>query len=391
MIKKSVQRILGARAAGVLSAGRSSLRRYPQYILGRGKAGVPEFVAFEVTYRCNARCLMCPFYGEHTDGHPESTAGGRQELTTEELKTLLSQCSALGVTTISLTGGEPFLRKDLCELVRHAGERNLTTTVVTNGSVLDDDLVDGILDSGLDHLNLSVDGPAEEHDHIRGVPGLLTRMEQNIRRLREAQERRNAAHPRLSINCTVSALNQAHLRDLMAVAARWKAHVTFSPVFYTTEEQERAMAAILPPDRPEPMSFRLTDSMLQVDPDVMSRELAAAADTGRETGVTVTHTLEGAKNIETWFTRPGNAPNNKCFHPWHSFRINPYGEVYPCFIQTSMGNTRAMPLAEIWNGRGFVAFRRKLRQAGLFPTCSKCCMLYQRDPVRRMLPRLNWF
>lgn len=69
MLKEVVKRILGRRLATVFSAGIRTLADYPQY-LHAGIAGPLRSLDIEVTFRCNARCRMCPLYGKHSGASP---------------------------------------------------------------------------------------------------------------------------------------------------------------------------------------------------------------------------------------------------------------------------------------------------------------------------------
>jgi MoaA/NifB/PqqE/SkfB family radical SAM enzyme len=66
--------------------------------------------------------------------------------------------------------------------------------------------------------------------------------------------------------------------------------------------------------------------------------------------------------------------SKRCIYPWYSVRINPYGEVHPCF-EYSAGNLRDQTLREIYNGSKMRYFRRILRKKRLFPVCARCCKL----------------
>jgi MoaA/NifB/PqqE/SkfB family radical SAM enzyme len=91
-------------------------------------------------------------------------------MTTEQIKDLIDQIADLGVLALSFTGGEPTLRKDLPELIYHAGvEHNLMNGIASNGYLLPKLLRENKLE-GLDYALLSLDYPkAELHDKWRGI------------------------------------------------------------------------------------------------------------------------------------------------------------------------------------------------------------------------------
>lgn len=122
---------------------------------------VPYSAQIEVTLRCNAYCPFC-FVSTLPDSYVNN------EMTTEQIKILVDQLDQLGVNTLSLTGGEPTLRKDLQELIYYIGvEHNFINGITSNGLLLPK-LIPKL--EGLDFILISLDYPtAEMHDKLRGV------------------------------------------------------------------------------------------------------------------------------------------------------------------------------------------------------------------------------
>ncbi|MBI5555359.1 MAG: SPASM domain-containing protein [Elusimicrobia bacterium] len=76
-----------------------------------------------------------------------------------------------------------------------------------------------------------------------------------------------------------------------------------------------------------------------------------------------------------YFYNPDYAYSSKCFIPWYSGRVSPYGDVYPCSIDVKIGNIRQTPFSVLWNSPRYKDFRNTLKRQGLFPKCAKCCNL----------------
>jgi radical SAM protein with 4Fe4S-binding SPASM domain len=91
------------------------------------KARVPLYATAELTWRCNFRCVHC---------YQEGLRGRHRELSTDEWKKLLDELAELGTLFLTLTGGEPFVRRDTLEIYRHAVESGFLVTVFTNGAHL---------------------------------------------------------------------------------------------------------------------------------------------------------------------------------------------------------------------------------------------------------------
>lgn len=128
-----------------------------------GGAGWPRFLTHTVTFACNARCVMCDSWRKDTTG----------ELSLGEIEAIYRQLPPMDM--VRLTGGEPFVRPDLPEIARLALQwlRPLCLHVTTNG-FLSDRIVRfcETRDRATPlRLLVSIDGPPESHDAIRGHPG----------------------------------------------------------------------------------------------------------------------------------------------------------------------------------------------------------------------------
>lgn len=122
----------------------------------------PMFINFGLTHRCNLRCKICETWEENPNV--------KDELTFEELKKVIAQIADWGKINVSFAGGEPLIRKDdLLECIRFAKKMGLTTYVTTNGTFINQKVASEIIDSGLDHMQVSLDGAIPEtNDYIRG-------------------------------------------------------------------------------------------------------------------------------------------------------------------------------------------------------------------------------
>ena len=119
----------------------------------------PDMIQLMLTPRCNIRCKICDVWKQ------EFT----EELTTDEVKSLIEQAIDMGIKMIYFTGGEALLRKDIFELINYASRPGIITTVNTNGSFITEGFAKEIVSSKLRNINFSIDGStAEIHNSIRG-------------------------------------------------------------------------------------------------------------------------------------------------------------------------------------------------------------------------------
>ena len=390
-LKRAAKSILGPRLIGTTRAGLRALRDYPQYLLGHGIAARLRILEFEITYSCNARCQMCPLYAEHqnADTHRFLARRKKEELSTSEIQSVIEQCARLGTRSVIFSGGEPLLRQDLSELIATVKRFGLSAGVITNGSAISDQKARDIVTAGLDWLHVSIDGPGELHDSIRRVPNLFSRIESNLEVLQGHRTRLGRTNPVVNLGCTVSALNQHRLHELVPIAARWQALLIFRPVFFTIGPSNRAADAACPDLKPE--NWNLPESVRNVDVEALAEELQLVKRLAGRSGVAVSMEIETSiRELRERYYACSHFAHNKCFYPWFAARMNPYGDIYNCSLLNLMGNVREQPLKAIWNSSHYVAFRLSLRQHGLFPQCQRCCSLNPHDVIGRCLPRFSW-
>jgi len=169
----------------------------------------PRVLTYTVTFRCNARCVMCDSWRiERQD-----------ELSLDEIDRILAQLPKLDA--VRLTGGEPFVRTDLAEIAalvqRHLDPRMLHVT--TNGFLTDRvvEFVEGRDRTRPLHLLVSLDGVGAKHDEVRAVPRAWDRA---LSTLEALAPRRRELNLRLAVNQTVlDEDGAAHYRPLRAKLA----------------------------------------------------------------------------------------------------------------------------------------------------------------------------
>ncbi len=155
------------------------------------KAGVPLGVQFDVTYRCNERCVHC--YLDHDD---------HGEMTTAEIMDVLDQLAEAGVFFLSFSGGEVLMRMDFFRILEYARSLLFSVKVKTNAFMIREKEADRLRELGVQSVQVSIYSHRPEvHDAITKLPGSLKRSLAGIRLLRERgmkddhRQRADAAEP----------------------------------------------------------------------------------------------------------------------------------------------------------------------------------------------------
>lgn len=134
----------------------------------------PRNITLTLNYICNQECIMCDI--------KKQKFNKKHEITCEEIKKIIDDMVVLNIPDLVLTGGEPFLYKDIFEVISYAKDRDRKVIMITNG-FYDNCIVEKILISQSDHLQLSLDGStAGTYESIRGVEGSFKVVIDNIKR-----------------------------------------------------------------------------------------------------------------------------------------------------------------------------------------------------------------
>ena len=140
---------------------------------------VPVGCTFDLTHRCNFRCIHC-LVG-HETAQSRSQAG---ELTTEQAKSLLKEVADAGCLFLLMSGGEPLLRNDFADIYVEARRLGMVVTVFSNGSLVTAEHVEVFREFTPRMVEITLYGATEAtFDRITGTPGSYQRAWRGIERL----------------------------------------------------------------------------------------------------------------------------------------------------------------------------------------------------------------
>lgn len=125
----------------------------------------PRIVAWISTLTCNLKCVHC---------YPTAGKVKPAELTTEESKACITEFASTGVKSIFMSGGEPLLKKDLLDLVKHAADEGIMMFLCTNATLLSEKRGNQLKEAGLQGVFVGLEGVSQETvDRFSGVKGTL--------------------------------------------------------------------------------------------------------------------------------------------------------------------------------------------------------------------------
>jgi len=274
-------------------------------------------VIFSITNRCNLRCRMC-----------DIPCGKVEELTTDQWKIVIRDASRLGAQTVVFSGGEPLLREDIFELISFTRKNNLNACVTSNGHLINEQVARDLSISGVNVVNISVEGTRETHDYLRGS-GSFDKAVTGLMNLRKYKIESTVAS-------TVSKYNYRDLPYVLEVAKDCGATTVrlqpFNVIFLQNHKRKN--------------EFLIDKREIKNVEDVIK----VFIDTSREYKISINPTGYLLK-IPVYLSGKNFYPNN-CGALWYSCPINPNGDLFPCWIEGAnnklIGNVAKESLYGLW-------------------------------------------
>jgi MoaA/NifB/PqqE/SkfB family radical SAM enzyme len=211
----------GARTA-VERSLRKNARAVKRVLLatGRDHAPLPEIVQIESTNICNAKCVFCPRDDmERRQGIMDMTL----------FRKVVDECAALGIEHVRMHNyGEPFVDRQLVEKVRYAKQAGIPQVgMISNGSLITEAAARGMIDAGLDAINISVDASGKDVFESTRIGLKYDKVIANIERLVRIRAESGKRRPKLILSFVRqnnSAEEQAFIREWSQIAD--KIHIT---------------------------------------------------------------------------------------------------------------------------------------------------------------------
>ncbi len=320
-----------------------------RYLKWTGRPGKPQALSLEITHHCVAKCLMCNIWKI-----PREVP----DLPLEKWVTLLSMELFSDLRELDLTGGEPFLRKDLPDLISNVSRlkaknlRALQSLAVTTNGLLTDrvlGLTPGILSElrevGLDLVMVcALDGIGPLHDRIRNYPDAWLRVRATLEGLKKIREE----FPNLIIGLktTIVPLNVGELGKIVELAETEGFFTIISPCIVTP-------GRYLNPDRAAELVF---------SPE--AREQMIEFFQGRR----FRWAYHNRKLLE-WAQQ--GVMDKPCTCGFNYLFIRYNGDVFLCPLITGsrVGNIETDDLVALWNSTPAARFRQRI---GGYPECLNC-------------------
>ncbi len=341
-----------------------NLYSLPSYCSNSGKAFIPLRYFFELTYRCNLQCPYC-YVGNSRN---------KEELTTDEWYHIIDQIPWYSFVT--LVGGEPLIRKDFVDiLMKTAQKTHGKLNVVSNGILINDDIIDAFIKSKMMLLSVSLDGYGKNHDKNRAKDGIFDIIMNNFEKMNSRSKR-----PMIDIKTIVLENNLDDLVKLYKMCDEMK--FNFLSISFLRNNNLKQNSVLFDSFVPEfNKNYPIQKYFDMEHFKAVYREIE---DLSKKSKVQVRfspkfeYCEDPLVKIEKFFNTPAETPVNEiykpCRYPYSNMMINPCGDIYPCLSQR-IGNVKNISLKEAFNLPHYRCFRKNLKAAKVFGACQMCCEL----------------
>lgn len=355
------------------------LTAFLSYYLGKGKSSLPEAVTLFLTYKCNLRCKMCGQWGESGVTKDKSKEDLKNELSFDNLKKVIDDLSAFK-PSITLFGGEPLLYPNCIDLIKHIKKRKMHVLMITNAA-----LVKGqaslLVESGLDELNVSLDGAEKLHDQIRGMDGLFNKIVSGLNEIKEYKKKHKLKKPLVNLQCTITKYNYLQLEEMLDVANDIEANsLTFHNLIFLGQDLIEAQKEY---DKKLKCSSSNWEGFVfspEIDPEKLFSIMEKIKSKKTEFSVDFYPNFS-KKGLKQYYNNPSYLPEEyprRCLSPWICAYVFPNAQVRPCLNSTySFGNLLKDDFKTVWNSKKAIEYREMLKKNDIFPACIRCTELYR--------------
>lgn len=308
----------------------------------------PLFVAIGDRYQCNYRCIFCEWFSPLVKKkRPQVTSSDC--LTLIVYKKLVKELSALG-TKVILIGNieEPFLDTDLIEKIKYTKEQNLKCFLITNGSRINEENAEQLVNLKLDYLNVSLNAGTPEtypRIHTTETQETFRRITSMVSLIEGIKEKNKTDLPLIRLSMVVCNRNYQDVMKFIELCQETGVkNALIKRVINATEE--------------------------------ITYELALTTEQEEETKQSLVDALKYAKehdiNVDMEWTEWTNPQENQlkgnipCYYGWLFSVVDADGNVYPCCFQDrnsscAIGNIGKDDFSTLWFSQKYQDFRKSFK------------------------------
>lgn len=270
---------------------------------------------------------------------------------------------------------EPLIYPHLVETLNYANEKKMFTSITTNALTLKKQAAE-LSRAGLNEIYISLDGPEEVHNFIRGHKSSFQRALDGIEALLQEKNR-----PEISIFCVITEWNTGRLKEFADFFKKYPLkQLGFMHTNYTPDIIAQHHNAQYGEKYPATPSNVEETQVTETNLDELWKEIESIRKEDYPYAVTFSPEIRDRKSLSLFYREPEKLFGKRCVDVFRNMMIKSDGTVIPahgrCY-NYKVGNLYKTDLASVWNSEAFGNFRSDINKAGgLFPACSRCCSAF---------------
>lgn len=271
------------------------------------KKSFPLISVFYLTNICNYKCMMCNIWRNKQ----------KNVIPLIKFKKIINDLSQMGCYYVGISGGEPLLLNDIYERLQYAKSKIPYVHMVTNGYLLDEKSAKQLGKIGIDDIALSIDGPKEIHDKIRGIDGAFDRTVNAIKLLKKY-----SPQTKIVVNTIISPYNIDKLYDVVKLVKRLGVNQKFQPLnIHPTFKNQDSISKNYPINNTDIQKIKEFIKFIQKQKFVINSKYFL-------------------KNIPNYFKKQlkYGVFNSQCNLPYYYCEFNEKCEVFPCLTAMNWEN-----------------------------------------------------
>jgi MoaA/NifB/PqqE/SkfB family radical SAM enzyme len=301
----------------------------------------PVYISIAVEDTCFFRCKHCDIWKLKTS---------KDRMNLKQYRLVLKKIADwVGESSISFSGGEPFINPDFCQIVKEANRLGLRTFVNTNGFIVNQENLDKLVKAGINGIHVSIDGLKGVHDRSRGRKEAFLKAERVIKMIKETKKRLKS---NLEIGVTTILMRSSI--DQVEKIIDWVEDEGVEVVYF------QALIENIGSCKHDPKWYKKSNHWPEkIEAIAMINRLIEMKKNGKMIG----NTLSELRDYKDYFREGPEkfGARKRCYVGLRSFNVSINGDVRLCFFFDSIGNILLDSPRKIWNERKAKQQRKMIR------------------------------
>jgi Fe-coproporphyrin III synthase len=325
----------------------------------------PKTLFINLTNTCNAHCKMCQY---ESSGRLNNNV---ERLSLDNIKKLIDEVAHFSPNISFVGGGEPLTHPQVAEIVSYTHSKKLFVGLTTNGLLLKEKALD-LANAGIDYVTVSLDGPPDIHNKVRGVQNCYEKAIEGIKEIKK--------HKKIIVQTatTLFDMNYDHVMTLFKNLSTLDVDAKFGALLMNFSNNKQINEHN---DKFSSLFYANSIPYDNVDSDKIDFKKIEniIKKSKKDFGVIWEYEPKDEKDLNKYFLEPDQRMHKEPVRcPWLFATITNTGNVVFCIDVVNsdglvLGNIKETSFKEIWLGEKNQKFRKILKAKGGLPVCNRCC------------------